>query len=182
MNITITQEQYQKAYQFANNSVKTNEDEYAKRNQKNVTKIISDILIGKIAEYAVYNLLISKGKKCNEPDIAIYDRYSKSFDADLYSDGKKVHVKAQTLESAKAFGTSWSFQKQDVLTYKPSNDDYICLCQVNGLEVSILSFKQANYYLDMYKDPVLDKLKGIKKVIYMDSINQKVILSEQKKV
>ncbi len=170
MDITITTEQYKKAYNFANSSVKTNEDEYAKRNQKNVSKITSDILTGKIAEYAVYNLLVSKGKACSEPDIAIYDRYSKSFDADLYSDGKKVHVKAQTVESSKSFGSSWSFQKQDILTFNPSSDDYICLCQVNGLEVKIMSFKEAKFYINKYKDPVLDKLKGIKKVLYLNDI------------
>ena len=168
---TCNEDQYKLILDFAKNSVQTSINEYARRNQKNVDKIIQDIIIGKTAEYAVYNYIKSKGKNCSEPDIKIYQKNEKSFDADLYSNNNKIHVKAQSISSSMAFGESWSFQKNDSLTFKPSSDDFICLCIVDGLQVDIKSFKNASFYLDKYKDPILDKLKGIKKVIYNKDIN-----------
>ena len=63
---------------FSNEVYQTNKDIYAQRNQNNESKVKNDIYIGKLAEFAVYNYLLSKGKIVSAPDIMIYESKKKS--------------------------------------------------------------------------------------------------------
>ena len=67
---------------FAAFSVDSSADEYARRNQNDINKIKIDIYRGKVAEFMVYNYLVSRGKHVTKPDLNIYDKHHKSFDSD----------------------------------------------------------------------------------------------------
>jgi hypothetical protein len=129
--IEINIDQYLEAQSFTVNVIKTNLEHYASRNQKNFFKIYNDILLGKIAEYAVYNYLKSKGGNVSEVDTQIYA--SKSFDCDLKCDGMNIHIK-----SCREDGDSWVFQKSDPLVKNPTEKDYIFCCRYKGNKVEIV--------------------------------------------
>ena len=164
---------YLRCVQFAHDSIQTNLDAYARRNQKNVHKIFNDIVVGKIGEFAVYKYLKEK-HELDEPDLKIYSKENKSFDADLKTAGFDIHVKAQSKYQSETYGTSWSFHPTDKLITKPSDTDVIFLCSVDDLMVDILSYNKASFYLDLYDEPIKESLKKTKKVIYFTRIIKKL--------
>ena len=103
---------------FAIHCVKTNLDEYQRRNQYE-TKIIKDIAQGKAAE-----IMVHKALKTSYPDFFIYDQSKKSYEADLYLNEKKIHVKSCKLNG---YCPSWVFQPNDPLTIDPDKNDYLAL-------------------------------------------------------
>ena len=121
---------------FAIESCGTSKDEYARRNQNDMSKIQRDIYFGKLAEYMVYNNLIERGYIVNEPDVAIYIGYRKSYDADLTATtnaGKiELHVKCHVKNSN--FPVSWMFQKNDPLLSKRPINNYLCLVVIEDGE------------------------------------------------
>jgi hypothetical protein len=164
---------YLRCVQFAHDSIQTNLDAYAIRNQKNVHKIFNDIVVGKIGEFAVYQFLKEK-HELDEPDLKIYSKEKKSFDADLKAAGLNIHVKAQAKAQGETYGTSWSFHPTDKLITSPSDSDVIFLCSVDDLSVDILSYDKASFYLDLYDEPVKESLKKTKKVIYFTKVIKKL--------
>jgi hypothetical protein len=167
--VNIALDDYLKCVQFAHDSIETNLDEYSRRNQNRVHKILNDIIIGKVAEFGVYKYLSQK-HKLEEPDLKIYDKNNKSFDADLKIVGYDIHVKSQSIEQAEKYGVSWSFQKEDQLTTNPTKKDVIFLCLVNDLEVIILNYGKASKYKGLYGEPIKESLKFSKKVLYFEKI------------
>lgn len=157
--------------EFVENSYNSNVDYYAKRNQNDVSKIKHDIYYGKLAEFAVYQYL-SITSDVTKPDTQVYNKYKKSFDADLIIDYRfNLHVKSQHICFVDKFGLSWNFQKEDLLITKPSDNDYVCLCSIVDLSnVRIVAIKKASDLVDKYKEPILEKLKSIKKVLYYSDI------------
>jgi len=170
MKYNIDEQTYQRCVKFANDSVKTNIDEYSRRNQNNIDKIIDDIIIGKMGEFGAYSMLIEKGFTLNEPDLSIYDKKHKSFDADLKTDKFNIHVKSQNIQQKTAFTTSWLFQSNDKLVTKPDDKDIIVFCQVDGREVEILFYQKAKLLKGLYRDPKKESLRGNKKAIYYQDI------------
>ena len=166
-NVSI--DDYLRSVQFAHDSIKTNLDAYARRNQKNTHKIFNDIVVGKIGEFAVYQYLKEK-HELEEPDLKVYGKERKSFDADLKTAGLNIHVKSQAKAQSETYGTSWSFHPTDILIKNPDVNDVIFLCLVNDLTVDILSYDRAIAYLDLYDEPVKESLKNTKKVIYFTRI------------
>jgi len=107
----ITEDIFNKCKKFAEDSVKTSVDKYARRNQFDVEKIIKDIRNGKIGEEGTYHSLLECLPTLNPPDDQIYDKKQKSWDPDLKdASGIKVAVKSQDIDSAVNYGESWVFQ------------------------------------------------------------------------
>lgn len=163
---------YLRCVQFAHDSILTNLNTYAKRNQTNIHKIVNDIIVGKVGEFAVYQHLSTTGV-VNEPDLTVYSENKKTFDADLTTSGFNIHVKSQSRIQSEAYGTSWSFHPTDNLIKNPKPNDVIFLCLVDDLTVEILHYDKASYYLDLYSDPLIKALKNHKKVIYFTDILKK---------
>lgn len=122
---------------FASDRIAGSKDIYAYRGEKNLSKMEEDIVIGTLGEYAVYNYLRSLGYRCSRPDLKIYEKRRKSFDADLLvhrKEGKEntgnVHVKSQSLQSVKRYGQSWLFQKSDSLVTSPERQDKMIFTNV----------------------------------------------------
>jgi hypothetical protein len=170
MIITLDESELYKCKKFANDVVSTNIDRYSQRNQTDIVKIIEDIYIGKIAEYAAYKLLLSRGKQVTEPDTKIYSAHKKSFSADLYDGKYSYHVKCMKTSTAERFGLSWSFQIEDKLITSPTDNDVLILCEINNDIVDIKSVIKANKVTHLYTKPVLKKLWEYKRVLTYNQI------------
>ena len=148
---------------FSNEVYQTNKDMYAQRNQNNESKIKNDIYIGKLAEFAVYNYLIYKGKTVSAPDIMIYESKKKSYDADLYINKESpLHIKSCIDIGVQH--NSWLFQPNDPITNAPTEDDMIAFVVITPEAVFYCYIIKASDILDMYREPRNQLLN--KKVIY----------------
>jgi hypothetical protein len=156
---------------FADRVVRTNKDEYSRRYQTNLEKIKKDIVIGKLAEWGVYFIYLTRGRYLNTPDMQIYPKEHKSFDPDLQWGLYNLHIKAQTYESFARYGDSWIFQAKDPL-FEFSNDyDIVIGCRVSvddlerGALVKIMLEKQ--FKSVKFGETKLSKFYGNKKAIYL---------------
>ena len=164
---------------FAEECVKTNVNHYAKRRQTNIDKITEQIAQGKLAEVAVAKLLDT-----TPPDFTIYKPREKKFDADMVLGDRKIHVKSCARNSK--YPISWVFQfgnggkgHTDPLLKTEDDNDLIALVIVNGAEVELFGLVRATEMTekDLYKDPILKWLVGVKKVLYADDV-KKYLLKE----
>jgi hypothetical protein len=148
---------------FSKEVFNTNIEKYIERKQSDVKKIIADIYIGKMAEYAVWNYLQRDGKDATFPDIAIYPAKKKSYDADI-----KLHVKSCIAMGV--YPISWVFQPNDPVTINPSNKDFLALVSIEDDNSFNAYFVKAVDVLEMYEKP---KKEGLdKKVIYESTLLQ----------
>lgn len=154
MLIKLNEEIIKLCKDFAIESVKTH-SYYAQRGQNNVEKIINDIFIGKLGEWASYNFLFKNKIITNKPDMRIY-RTGKTHNSDLFNSNYKFSVKTQNLQSAEKFGQSF-LKEKDSLDKFLDHKVIICL-HINDsliLVQNIISFKTL---LDIKSKPKLDKL------------------------
>lgn len=148
---------------FSDEVYKTNKDMYAFRNQNNESKVKSDIYLGKLAEFAVFNYLYLKGKNVSAPDIMIYEADRKSYDADLFIDDKfPIHVKSCV--QLQGWGNSWVFQPNDPLVLSPKEDETIALVVVSPMGEFYCYIVSATDVVLMYREPRKASLN--KKVLY----------------
>lgn len=150
----ITEYQRLQCELFSKFSVFSSLDEYKRRGQANKDKIISDIYNGKVAEFMVYNFFIKKGKSLHSPDVNIYSKRMKSFDADLVIGDVNIHVKSHIKNDM--FPVSWMFQKNDPL---PSRD-YLCLV-VNNNYMYIKKVSEVKF-----SEPMKESLRHTKVCLY----------------
>jgi hypothetical protein len=147
---------------FASNVIETNKDVYKGRNEASEHKIRTDIMNGKIAEILVCKAFIKQNKAITPPDFLIYGTNEKKFDADLFSNDLKIHVKS-CMNDGK-FPNSWLFQKTDPVYSSPQTKNFLCLVVLGEQNymyvVGAISAKQH----DLYSDPV--KHMDSKQAIY----------------
>lgn len=160
MNYTrnIDNSEYLLCVQFAKDVINSNMDAYANRNQADFIKVFNDLVIGKVCEFVVYNELGT-----SYPDLKVYAKKDKSFDADLTLDDYKIHVKSCRKKSI--FGESWVFQEEDELVTKPSSKDVLALCVIDEIQVEFYTIPAKKA---VYKEPVKKNLR--KKVIYKKDV------------
>jgi hypothetical protein len=166
----ITEYQDKQCELFSNYSVSSSLDEYEKRNQFNKDKIINDIYNGKKAEFLVYNLLISRKKELNSPDLNIYEKYNKSYDADLVLNSYdaesvlkalNIHVKSHNVNGI--FPISWVFQKNDPLLTEQKDNNFLALVVMNE-EINYMYMKKISE-VD-FKPPLKESLRMTKVCVY----------------
>ena len=171
----LSKEYYKKCRRFALDVINTNFDHYKTRSQNNKEAIIEQITYGKIAEWAAYIYVISHGAWCSAPDMEVYEKRNKSFDADLISGRYDIHVKSQTKRSMTQYGASWMFQKNDPLTINPTDRDYLFLVStkeyIEGLpiEAHIIKHMKAKDALQLYKSPIKKELTT-KQTLYLEDL------------
>jgi len=153
---TLNLSNYITSQRFAQDVIYSNIEKYEERNQSNLIKIIDDITIGKYCEFVVYEELGT-----SYPDVAVYSKKNKSFDADLIKDDFKIHVKA--CKQGLSLQPSWVFQPEDKLTTTPDKNDVIAFCLFDRGNVEFKMYK-ASKLLSLYRPPIKKNLK--KKVIY----------------
>jgi hypothetical protein len=156
---------------FADRVIESNKDEYARRKQSDLVKIKKDIVTGKLAEWGVYFIYLSRGRYLNTPDMQIYPKEHKSFDPDLRWGLYNLHIKSQTLESFMRYGDSWIFQAKDPLFEFSNGYDIVVGCRVSiddferGALVEIMLEKQFKQI--KFGETKLSKFYGNKKAIYL---------------
>lgn len=154
---------YKTCEQFAESCVST--VNYSHRGQTNKSKIQKQIVYGKVAEFAVSELLKGMFLNCSDPDLKIYGRKEKSFDSDLRLDEERIHVKTQDFKSVQKYGEGWMFQKRDPIITNPSSHDWIVLTiydQINKA-VKVVNVIGAGYL--MTELPKVIQLRHTKLVI-----------------
>ena len=143
------------------------------RRQCNESLVQFQTACGKLGEYYAWYWLLQHDFECDPPDLNVYTRH-KSYDADLHA-GVPIHVKTQTKESGAQFGRSWMFQLAGVT----GGDGVLTRCGEAMIFVTIdLETKtgeivgpfRSDALIDLYRDPKLDRLKGIKSCIYYDDV------------
>lgn len=90
-----------------------------------------DIVVGAMAEIAVYRLLKKQGFAVKKPDFTLHDASKRSYDADLCDGTRHFHVKGQSLKSAKLYGDSWIMQRTDPLLNTAPLHNYLVPCTVD---------------------------------------------------
>ena len=157
----ITEYQDKQCELFSKYSVLSSLSEYKKRNQVDKDKIINDIYNGKKAEFLVYNFLISKKKELNSPDLNIYEKYNKSYDADLILKDVSIHVKSHNVSGN--FPISWVFQKKDPLFFELKDNNFLVLVVMNK-EINYMYLKKISE-VD-FKQPLKESLRMTKVCVY----------------
>lgn len=158
--------QHQLAELFVKEVYASNQAHYDKRNQSNKSKVESDIYIGKMAEFAVWNLLIDQKKSATFPDIGVYPKELKSFDADISSGEIKIHVKS--CMDVSQYPNSWVFQPNDPLCISPSDKEFLALVICYPDSKFEAYFVSASKLTKSYKPPRKEGLD--KKVIYEEDL------------
>ena len=153
-------------HKFAEQSAASSMDEYARRNQHSIDKIKLDIFRGKVAEFQVWQHLVDRARDVVPPDVAIYDKYHKTFDADLVCNGQNLHVKSHMRNPR--FPVSWVFQKRDKLTYAPSDNDWLCLVTLDADFSGTLYIRSAKEVT--FEQPKKESLRANKVCIYERSL------------
>lgn len=161
----ITRYQEMQCKLFSEFSYKSSIDEYSRRGQSNTDKIINDIYNGKVAEFMVYNFLVGKGKELSSPDLNIYKKSKKSFDADLYVEDVNIHVKSHKVNNS--FPVSWLFQKTDPLVRFKKSSDVLALVVIDVKESYMYLSRAAKIYFD---EPIKESLKPTKVCVYEKKI------------
>tara|TARA_B100000965_G_scaffold295132_1_gene253187 strand:- start:94 stop:651 length:558 start_codon:yes stop_codon:yes gene_type:complete len=169
----------EKTTKYACNEYESSKQKRFQRKQFNKDRIIQQNITGKIGEFAAMFYLLDQGKECNSPDMKVYNGSKKSFDADLMLNNRPLHVKSQSKTTSDYFNcVSWTFQKggkgaghTDPLT-KKSVDDLIIFCHVDGQHVEIYGPYEWKDIKSLLKDPLLDRLKGIKQCIYLEDLKK----------
>ena len=149
-------------HKFAEQSAASSMDEYARRNQHSIDKIKLDIFRGKVAEFQVWQHLVDRARDVSAPDVAIYDKYHKTFDADLVCNGQNLHVKSHMRNPR--FPVSWVFQKRDKLTYAPSDNDWLCLVTLDADFSGTLYIRHAKEVT--FEQPKKESLRASKVCVY----------------
>ena len=163
---------YKLCAEFASKRVGGSADEYKRRGEARISKIEQDILTGALGEHAAYEYLLSKNLKVSEPDLAIYDKKSKSFSADLQAAEGLFHVKAQTQESADKYGFSWLCQKQDKILKQPKADEFFIFAGVKEDLVDLKAIVLVQDIIDneLISEPKVWKYRHSKVALYLDDI------------
>lgn len=175
MIVKISKKIYNMCVRFADKRLKDSKSCYYYRGERNVDKMREDIIIGTMGEWAVEAHLSSMGYYCSEPDMKIYDKRRKSFEADLYVDEIEVHVKSQGLESSKKYGHSWLLQKSDKIVTNPRDNEIFAFTCVEHEEriVDVLGYCWAK---DMqYGECKVPWYRSTKVAIYLQDVEDLIV-------
>lgn len=180
VTVHVTDDMYEKGEEFADNVIGT--IDYSDSNQFSMDKIKNDHFVSKLGEECVRKVFSEYFDDIEGPDYEIYEGGDKSWDEDLKINGIGVGVKTQKRSTANKFGLSWTFQSGPHRKDRVLEDDeaWICFAEyddVVGRKCIVFPPYQIKE-LD-FKDPVLDKLKGKKRVIYGADISSYVRVLEK---
>jgi len=178
MFINVLAEDIEKCATFADDVLSTNLQCYNSRGQLDKEKIKGDIMVGKIAEVAANTYLSSKGVVTNGVDFNILTKDKKSYAADITGEKDnryyEFHVKSIRSSSAARFGKSWSFQRHEPLLFNPKSNDVIVLAIVHeDNKVELVKCLRATEVEGDFKDPILERLRATKTVLYYEDIKDK---------
>jgi hypothetical protein len=172
MIINIKKRIFDRCEKFAVKRVTGSSDLYALRGEPRKEKMVHDILVGALGEWAIEEHLTSLGYECTKPDMKIYDKANKSFDADLFVDDVEIHVKSQGMASVKRYGNSWLLQRYDKIVAEPRDDQLFAFTNVDVEKktATILGFCWASDMI--YGECKVWSYKKTKVAIYLKDIEE----------
>ena len=169
----IKEEDFKRVSEFVNKRKKDNELYHKRGGFKEI-----DLLTGAMGEVASYYFLKERGIDANYPDFEIYDRKSKSYDADLRTDSKFFHVKAQNLDSYKRYGDSYLLQRRDKIVQKKIQNHYLIFCRVDieNRKVEILGSPSVSsiHNNDLWDECKYYLFRKTKVALYLKDIKEKL--------
>ena len=185
MIIELTDDEKKESEIFAENSIKTH-SYYKFRNQRDPKTIQNQIAIGKKGEIGVLKWLRKQNIECSNIDFTVTE--NKSFKPDIMIDKNiACHVKSQSNESALKYSKSWTFQysgkgaghldKDIFLDYGENDFVVFCIIENGNVEICARIPISELHRLGLFKEPLKDSLKGIKKVVYLKDIPTKYLLN-----
>lgn len=151
------------------------------RNQPDMIKTLFDIMVGKFGELGVYKFCQMNKIPCTKPDLKEYAIHQKNFDPDFVCHNLPVHCKTQDINQSKSLtngSPSWTFQfsggGKDKEIFDNKGEQYIVLCQKDVNKIHIYGFLEVNFlhHNSLFKLPIIDRLKSIKKVVYYDDLKK----------
>jgi len=167
-------------YDFAHKEIVTTERMRNKRGQFNRQKMIYDTTVGKMGEWAVTWLFWQNNIDCSEPDMKIYEKHRKSFDADLTYGGVELHVKSQCEQASKRYGTSFVFQKggqgrghTDPIIRSGDGQAIFVVVRASTMTADVYGPITTDVLRDNLRDPKLDYLKKTKTCVYLEDFTIK---------
>lgn len=166
---------YEMARAFAMDVDHTVAESYAARHQTNPEQRIRQAIVGKLGEIATRVYLLDHGLACDPPDFTITTRKSYGADMTFTHTHAAVHVKSQSLESARKYGLSWMFHVSDRGIFKTSSTRArMVLCLVRPTDVLICAYMPVLVPLkqNLYRYPVLESQQDVKRVLYYKDIPQ----------
>ncbi len=167
IRVSIPNELIDKARKFAIAVVETTN--YGDSNQFSKTKITDDHFVSKVGEEAV-KIVFSEYADVEGPDYNIYEGKRKSWDDDLFINGRGLAVKTQKRTAALKYGLSWTFQagniRRDSILDNP--EAWVCFVEFDDMHEGNICNVYPVYQIKelKFKDPFLEKLKGHKLVVY----------------
>lgn len=172
MKLSICPAIIKRCQEFADQRMSQGVELYKHRGESSVKKIHLDIVTGAVAEYAVYEYLLSKGYAPTPPDLNIYEASKKSFAADIKVGDRHLHVKSQTVDAAKKYGASWLFQKTDRVISTPSEHDLMAFCLVDGDTVELKAIVSTIELVDaeIWKEPKIPRYRHTKSALYLTDV------------
>ena len=187
----FNQELINKCKEFANSSLPTSIDQYTKRGQdptKRYRQIIQ-LTNGKLGEELAYATYFPYYPQLSLPDYNIYHKKDKSWTPDLTDaiSSVKIAVKTKDARDAKAWGSSWIFEKTDRKIFGDKLDNqnldpnqYVCCVVVDlaGKKGEVMACVQLQWLHDhqLFTQPDRDYL-GTKLTVRFENI-MKVIKSQ----
>ena len=181
--VTLPDNEWEKLYTscrvFAEEEYETTGAHRRKRRQCNDKRVKMQTADGKMGEWLAVKYLKSKGLSCTDPDMEIYSRKHKSFDADMRIGKHHIHCKTQCADSASKFGISWVFQAGAKYSYGGHTDPIVASGEGLAIFVKLNKKEKSGTVLGpfrmrdlrtYFKDPKLKHLKGIKICLYWDDI------------
>jgi len=180
MKITISDDIYKEIIEFATARTAGSSGLYAYRGEKNSNKVVEDIIVGALGEYAIYLFLTSSKLKCTKPDYTIHEKGKKSFGADLICEHYNVHVKSQSVKSSKLYGNSWLFQRSDKLVSAPKDCDVLAFTcvDIDSKEVTVLGFTFATDIKNnnLWEECKVPSYRNTKVALYLKSFENHDII------
>lgn len=176
MRHRFSEEDIARCKQFAASST----NNYGTRNQRNTAVITRQIYQGKLGEITAWNCLFPICIHISEPDFQIYSARQKSWKPDLSGCNSDYHVKTMGSEQAALYGLSWTFQfsnqrgkggkDTEIFSDGTGAKAFIAFVEVDtkksqGLLHAVIHAKRL-FDDNLLRDPKLEHLKGIKKVVY----------------
>jgi hypothetical protein len=198
----ITEDMLKLCTKFAEDSVQSSADAYARRNQSNIGKITKDIVIGKLGEFGVYEKISKLYPTLSRPDTNIYQKGNKSWDPDLtvvppptahdtasptYDEVYphiRIGVKSQGIESKIAYGESWVFQHRAGKNYDNDTEifgnvdenHYVAFVGLNLPkkigEIRAIVKVKWLHENKLFEEMKLKNLQGNKKAVYFESLER----------
>lgn len=131
---------------------------------------------GKLSEFAVYQLLVSKKQNPSLPDLSVWTaeerRVNGRDDPDIVTAKSDYHIKSTSEYMAKKLGDrSWSFRKEDPIIATPTARDMVVCCTVmDERNVYIDFLARASNLMPYYLPPVNPKYRDSKWCLYWKDI------------